>query len=78
MCNLFILRVYVTIRGRVNRGYKNGSSGYDSSDNETSRHVKLQRKYRSDPDFLSNGRGSNVSQYTTVIIILSYYYFIIR
>uniref|UniRef100_A0A0U9HSG6 Putative ABCG protein n=1 Tax=Chrysomela populi TaxID=154003 RepID=A0A0U9HSG6_CHRPP len=33
------------------RGPRDCSSGYDSSDNETSNHYKSNRKYRSDPDF---------------------------
>ncbi|KAF5281613.1 hypothetical protein FQR65_LT02933 [Abscondita terminalis] len=33
------------------RGPREGSSGYDSSDNETSTQYKQNRKYRSDPDF---------------------------
>ncbi|CAG9773060.1 unnamed protein product [Ceutorhynchus assimilis] len=33
------------------RGPREGSSGYDSSDNETSNQYKQNRKYRSDPDF---------------------------
>lgn len=35
----------------MNRGLRDGSSGYDSSDNETSQQYKQNRKYRSDPDF---------------------------
>lgn len=34
-----------------NRGPRDGSSGYDSSDNETTNQYKHNRKYRSDPDF---------------------------
>ncbi|EFA09595.1 ATP-binding cassette sub-family G member 8 [Tribolium castaneum] len=37
-------------RGPKSRGLRDGSSGYDSSDNETSNY-KHNRKYRSDPDF---------------------------
>ncbi|KAH1012300.1 hypothetical protein HUJ05_011481 [Dendroctonus ponderosae] len=33
------------------RGPREGSSGYDSSDNETNNQYKHNRKYRSDPDF---------------------------
>lgn len=33
------------------RGPRDGSSGYDSSDNETANQYKNNRKYRSDPDF---------------------------
>ncbi|KAK4875929.1 hypothetical protein RN001_012351 [Aquatica leii] len=33
------------------RGPREGSSGYDSSDNETTTQYKQNRKYRSDPDF---------------------------
>ncbi|KAK9871754.1 hypothetical protein WA026_014209 [Henosepilachna vigintioctopunctata] len=33
------------------RGIREGSSGYDSSDNETTNQYKQNRKYRSDPDF---------------------------
>lgn len=33
------------------RGPRDGSSGYDSSDNETTNNYKHNRKYRSDPDF---------------------------
>ncbi|XP_056632614.1 ATP-binding cassette sub-family G member 8 isoform X1 [Diorhabda sublineata] len=33
------------------RGPRDGSSGYDSSDNETTNNYKYSRKYRSDPDF---------------------------
>ncbi|XP_050303441.1 ATP-binding cassette sub-family G member 8 isoform X2 [Anthonomus grandis grandis] len=33
------------------RGPREGSSGYDSSDNETANQYKQNRKYRSDPDF---------------------------
>lgn len=35
------------------RGPRDGSSGYDSSDNDTpsQQHYKHKRKYRSDPDF---------------------------
>ncbi|XP_018335601.1 ATP-binding cassette sub-family G member 8 [Agrilus planipennis] len=33
------------------RSTREGSSGYDSSDNETTNHYKQSRKYRSDPDF---------------------------
>lgn len=33
------------------RGLRDGSSGYDSSDNETTNQYKQNRKYRSDPDF---------------------------
>uniref|UniRef100_A0A1Y1MDB6 ABC transporter domain-containing protein n=1 Tax=Photinus pyralis TaxID=7054 RepID=A0A1Y1MDB6_PHOPY len=33
------------------RGPREGSSGYDSSDNETTNQYKQSRKYRSDPDF---------------------------
>ncbi|KAH0817351.1 hypothetical protein GEV33_005440 [Tenebrio molitor] len=33
------------------RGPRDGSSGYDSSDNETTNQYKQNRKYRSDPDF---------------------------
>ncbi|KAF7272001.1 ATP-binding cassette sub-family G member 8 [Rhynchophorus ferrugineus] len=33
------------------RGPREGSSGYDSSDNETTNQYKNNRKYRSDPDF---------------------------
>lgn len=33
------------------RGLRDGSSGYDSSDNETAQQYKQNRKYRSDPDF---------------------------
>lgn len=34
------------------RGARDGSSGYDSSDNETTQQqYKQNRKYRSDPDF---------------------------
>ncbi|KAJ8912901.1 hypothetical protein NQ315_017231 [Exocentrus adspersus] len=40
------------------RGPRDGSSGYDSSDNETTNHYKHNRKYRSDPDF----RMQNVHQ----------------
>ncbi|KAJ8967500.1 hypothetical protein NQ314_002815, partial [Rhamnusium bicolor] len=40
------------------RGPRDGSSGYDSSDNETSNHYKHNRKYRSDPDF----RLQNIQQ----------------
>ncbi|GBP27615.1 ATP-binding cassette sub-family G member 8 [Eumeta japonica] len=36
---------------RQSRGMRETSSGYDSSDNETSTHYKHSRKYRSDPDF---------------------------
>ncbi|KAI7815045.1 ABC subfamily G member 8 [Rhyzopertha dominica] len=35
----------------ASRGPRDGSSGYDSSDNETSNYYKQSRKYRSDPDF---------------------------
>ncbi|KAJ8944051.1 hypothetical protein NQ318_016249 [Aromia moschata] len=40
----------------ASRGPRDGSSGYDSSDNETTNHYKQSRKYRSDPDF----RAQNV------------------
>ncbi|KAJ8967314.1 hypothetical protein NQ317_013783 [Molorchus minor] len=42
-----------TVRGPKpgSRGPRDGSSGYDSSDNETSNQYKHNRKYRSDPDF---------------------------
>lgn len=42
-----------TCRGpkTMNRGLRDGSSGYDSSDNETTQQYKQNRKYRSDPDF---------------------------
>ncbi|KAF5298110.1 hypothetical protein FQA39_LY02534 [Lamprigera yunnana] len=53
-----------------NRGPRDGSSGYDSSDNETTSQYKHNRKYRSDPDFRmqnlhpsyhhSHGGGSEV------------------
>ncbi|KAI8429199.1 hypothetical protein MSG28_007735 [Choristoneura fumiferana] len=36
---------------RQSRGVRETSSGYDSSDNETSTNYKYSRKYRSDPDF---------------------------
>ncbi|XP_049866326.1 ATP-binding cassette sub-family G member 8 isoform X2 [Pectinophora gossypiella] len=36
---------------RQSRGIRETSSGYDSSDNETSTNYKYSRKYRSDPDF---------------------------
>ncbi|XP_032511388.2 ATP-binding cassette sub-family G member 8 [Danaus plexippus] len=36
---------------RQPRGARENSSGYDSSDNETSTNYKYSRKYRSDPDF---------------------------
>ncbi|XP_052738552.1 ATP-binding cassette sub-family G member 8 isoform X1 [Bicyclus anynana] len=36
---------------RQSRGVRETSSGYDSSDNETSTNYKHSRKYRSDPDF---------------------------
>ncbi|CAH2216443.1 jg18065, partial [Pararge aegeria aegeria] len=36
---------------RQSRGVRENSSGYDSSDNETSTNYKYSRKYRSDPDF---------------------------
>ncbi|XP_050681675.1 ATP-binding cassette sub-family G member 8 isoform X4 [Leptidea sinapis] len=36
---------------RQSRGIRETSSGYDSSDNETSMNYKHSRKYRSDPDF---------------------------
>lgn len=36
---------------RQSRGMRETSSGYDSSDNETSTNYKYSRKYRSDPDF---------------------------
>ncbi|XP_047521097.1 ATP-binding cassette sub-family G member 8 [Pieris napi] len=36
---------------RQSRGVRETSSGYDSSDNETSTNYKYNRKYRSDPDF---------------------------
>lgn len=36
---------------RQNRGIRETSSGYDSSDNETTTNYKYSRKYRSDPDF---------------------------
>ncbi|XP_060528017.1 ATP-binding cassette sub-family G member 8 isoform X2 [Cylas formicarius] len=35
----------------MSRGPREGSSGYDSSDNETTNQYKQNRKYRSDPDF---------------------------
>lgn len=35
----------------MSRGPRENSSGYDSSDNETSQQYKYNRKYRSDPDF---------------------------
>ncbi|XP_059052503.1 ATP-binding cassette sub-family G member 8 [Achroia grisella] len=36
---------------RQSRGVRETSSGYDSSDNETTTNYKYSRKYRSDPDF---------------------------
>lgn len=36
---------------RQSRGMRETSSGYDSSDNETTTNYKYSRKYRSDPDF---------------------------
>ncbi|CAG9784864.1 unnamed protein product [Diatraea saccharalis] len=36
---------------RQSRGLRETSSGYDSSDNETTTNYKYSRKYRSDPDF---------------------------
>ncbi|XP_072940988.1 uncharacterized protein [Epargyreus clarus] len=36
---------------RQSRGIRETSSGYDSSDNETTTNYKYSRKYRSDPDF---------------------------
>lgn len=44
--NVLVFRIQ-----RQSRGIRETSSGYDSSDNETSTNYKYSRKYRSDPDF---------------------------
>ncbi|KAL3268132.1 hypothetical protein HHI36_007259 [Cryptolaemus montrouzieri] len=45
------------------RGPREGSSGYDSSDNETANQYKQNRKYRSDPDFRMQNIHSTYQQH---------------
>lgn len=51
--HVMLLLLFYFLRGPKagNRGPRDGSSGYDSSDNETTNQYKHNRKYRSDPDF---------------------------
>ncbi|KAH1005208.1 hypothetical protein HUJ04_006237 [Dendroctonus ponderosae] len=50
------------------RGPREGSSGYDSSDNETNNQYKHNRKYRSDPDFRMQNAHPSYHQQINLLI----------
>ncbi|CAH0728974.1 unnamed protein product, partial [Brenthis ino] len=54
---------------RQSRGVRENSSGYDSSDNETSTNYKYSRKYRSDPDFRTQQVHPSYQQATGVPLV---------
>ncbi|XP_045493270.1 ATP-binding cassette sub-family G member 8 [Colias croceus] len=54
---------------RQSRGVRETSSGYDSSDNETSTNYKYNRKYRSDPDFRMQNMQQSYQHATGVPLV---------
>ncbi|XP_046960224.1 ATP-binding cassette sub-family G member 8 [Vanessa cardui] len=54
---------------RQTRGVRETSSGYDSSDNETSTNYKYSRKYRSDPDFRMQNLHTSYQHATGVPLV---------
>lgn len=54
---------------RQSRGMRETSSGYDSSDNETTTNYKYSRKYRSDPDFRMQNLHASYQPNTGVPVV---------
>ncbi|KAL0891898.1 hypothetical protein ABMA27_015149 [Loxostege sticticalis] len=54
---------------RQSRGVRETSSGYDSSDNETTTNYKYSRKYRSDPDFRMQNLHTSYQHSTAVPVV---------